>query len=102
MQLYEKFGRENEWIVSNQTKLSEYEKEWKEREQLIKNLDKNVSVMNKKVENFEKEMNKHEHYSRRNCLLVHGIVKTISTKMYIEISPADLDRTHRIGKKKAG
>ena len=46
--------------------------------------------------------------------MVHGIVETddevtddlvietVSTKMNIEISPADLDRTHRIGKKKPG
>ena len=70
--------------------------------------------MSKKVENLEKEIDKHEQYSRQNCLLVHGIVetddevtddlviKTISPKMKIEISPVDLDRTHRIGKKKAG
>ena len=70
--------------------------------------------MNKKVENPEKEIDKHEQCSRRNCLLVNGIaetddevtdnlvIETISTKMNIKISPADLDRTHRIGKKKAG
>ena len=46
--------------------------------------------------------------------MVHGIVETddevtddlvietISTKMSIEISPADLDRMHIIGKKKPG
>ena len=45
--------------------------------------------------------------------MVHGIVEaddevtddlvieTISTKMNIEISPVDLDQTHKIGKKKA-
>ena len=70
--------------------------------------------MNKKVENLEKEIDNHEQYYRQNGLLVHGIVETddevtdnlaietISTKMNIEISPADLNRTHRIGKKKAG
>ena len=96
------------------TKFDEYEKERKEREQIIKNLEENVSVMNKKVENLEKEIDKHDQYSHRNWLLVHGIVETddevtgdlvietISTKMNIEISPADLDRTFRIGKKKAG
>ena len=75
-------------------------------------MEENASVINKKVENLEKE-DKHEQYSRRNCLLVHGIVETddevtndlvtetISTKMNIEISPANLDRTHRTGKKKA-
>ena len=30
------------------------------------------------------------------------VIETIPTKMNIEISPADLDRTHRIGKKKPG
>ena len=70
--------------------------------------------MNKKAENLEKEIDKHEQYSRRNYLLVHGIVETddevmdglvietISTNMNIEISPADLDRTQRLGKKKPG
>ena len=66
-------------------------------------MEENVSAMNKKVENLEKEIDKLEQYSHRNCLLVHGIVETddevtddlvmetISTKMNIEISPADLD-----------
>ena len=70
--------------------------------------------MNKKVKNLEKEIDKHEQYSRRNCLLVHRIVETddevtddlvidtISPKMNIEISLANLDRTHRIGKKQPG
>ena len=84
-------------------------KERKEREQVIKNFEENVSVMNKKVENLEKELDKHEQYSRRNSVLVHGIAETddlvieaISTKRNIEISPADLHRTHRIGKKMPG
>ena len=70
--------------------------------------------MNKKVKNLEKEIDKHEQYSCRNCLLVHRIVETddevtddlvidtISPKMNIEISLANLDRTHRIGKKQPG
>ena len=104
----------NETVNFISTKFDKYEKERKEREQLIENLEENVSVMNKKVENLEKEIDKHEQYSRRNFLLIHGIaeaddevtndlvIETISMKMNIEISPADLDRTHRIGKKKAG
>ena len=58
----------NEAVNFISTKFDEYEKERKEREQIIKNLEENVSVMNKKV---EKEIDKHKHYSRRNCLLVH-------------------------------
>ena len=38
------------------TKIDEYEKESQEREQIIKNLEENVSVMNKKVESLQKEI----------------------------------------------
>ena len=33
-------------------------------------------VMSKKVENLEKEIEKHEQYSRQNCLVIHEIVET--------------------------
>ena len=46
----------NETINFIRTKFEEYEKERKEREQIIKNLEKKVSVTNKKVENLEKEI----------------------------------------------
>ena len=51
-----------------------------------------------------------EQYSRRNCLLLHGVrensnentddivVKTISENLDIDIQKEDLDRTHRVGK----
>ena len=51
-----------------------------------------------------------EQYSRRNCLLFHGlkesdgentdkiVIDTIRKEMTIDISEQDLDRTHRIGK----
>ena len=138
MLLYEKFGRENEWFQFTSsakdshikgelqlkdlneavnfvsTKFDEYEKERKEREQVTKNLEENVFVINKKVENLKKDIDKHEQYSHWNYLLVHQIVETddevmddlvtetTPMKMYTEISPADLDRTYRIGKKKPG
>ena len=85
------------------TKFEEYGKERKEREQIIKNVEGNISVINEQVENLGKEMSKYEQYSRQNCLLGHGIViETISMKMNIRISLAVLDETRRIGKKKAG
>ena len=104
----------NEAVNFISARFDKYEKKSKEREQVTKKLEENVSVMNKKAENLEKEIDKHEQYSRRNYLLVHGIVETddevmddlvietISTKMNIEISPADLDRMQRVGKKKPG
>ena len=93
----------NETVNFICTKFEEYGKERKEREQIIKNFEGNISVINEQVEDLGKEMNKYEQYSRQNCLLGHGIViETISMKMNIRISPAVLDGTRRIGKKKAG
>ena len=104
----------NETVNFICTEFDEYEKERKKKEQIMKKLDENMLVMNKKVQNLEIEIDKHEHYSRRNCLLVHGIVETddedtddlvietISKKVNIEISPVDLDQMHKIGKKKVG
>ena len=37
---------------------------------------RNVLVMSKKVENLEKGIEKHEQYSRQNCLVIHEIVET--------------------------
>ena len=83
--------------------LTSMRKKEKEEKKIIKNFEENVSVMSKKVENLEKEIDKHEQYSQQNCLLVYGmvetddevtaslVIKTISTKMNIEISPAYQD-----------
>ena len=53
----------NETVNFICTKFDEYGKERKGREQIIKNLEENVSVMSKKVQNLKKEIDKHEHYS---------------------------------------
>ena len=52
--------KQNETVNIICTKFDEYEKERKKREQIIKNLEVNASVMSKKVENIEKEIDKHE------------------------------------------
>ena len=53
-----------------------------------------------------------EQYSRRNCLVLHGvnesneentneiIIKTFSEEIGVEIKEDDLDRSHRLGKPK--
>ena len=63
------------------------------------------------VSNFaEQNVDRQEQYSRRNCLLIHGIkeernestddivVKFIQDDLQEEINFEDLDRTHRTGK----
>ena len=69
--------------------------------------------MNKKIEKMERLVDRQEHYSRRNCLLLRGItederentdelvLETLNEKMHINLTPSDLDRTHRIAQKMA-
>ena len=66
-------------------------------------------ILSSKVSKLEKQADQQEQYSRRKCLLVHGIkevrseatddiiIETISQNLDIDIAPHDLERSHRIG-----
>ena len=66
------------------------------------------------VYKLEHLVDRQEQYSRRNCLLVHGIAETndentdglvlkkINEKLDVEITENEIDRSHRIGRKKDG
>ena len=101
------------------SQFEEYEKERAEREKKIKelentvtNLNEKVSILNKQVGDLDQKIEKQEQYSRRNCLLIHGVpenkdentddlvVNIFKEEMDLEIFTDDLDRTHRIGKVK--
>ena len=70
--------------------------------------------MARRIDKLEYLVDRQEQYSRRNCLLVHGIadindentddlvLKTINEKLDIDITENEIDRSHRIGKKKDG
>ena len=70
--------------------------------------------MNATFDILEEVIDDQQQYSRRNCLLIHGIEEnegenvdelvqqTISNNLMIDdISISDIDRTHRIGNKKS-
>ena len=79
--------------------------------ELKKYVPKEVTYLRGKVDDITAEMDRQEQYSRRNCLLIHGLcgsknentdllaMEAIETKMNIKITD-DIDRTHRIGKSK--
>ena len=70
--------------------------------------------MAQRIDKFEHLVDLPEQYSRRNCLLVHGIaetidentddlvLQTINEKLDVEITKNEIDRSHRIGRKKNG
>ena len=97
-------------FISN--KFDDFERDRLEKEKNIKDLKKEVTYLRGKVNDITAETEREEQYSRRNCLLIHGIsenknentdvlaMEVTDNKMDIKITDNDIDRTHRIGKPK--
>ena len=95
-------------------RFDEYEKEKKEKDELIKNLLKDVNDMAGIIDNLSLGLDRQEQYSRRNCLLLHNIpetsnentddlvIKTINEELLEAITINEIDRSHRLGKSQAG
>ena len=93
-------------------KFEEYEKDKKEREKEIKDLKEEVEDLKNQLNEVDHMLDKQEQYSRRHCFLVHGVresanentdnlvISTIKENMDAELVEEDIDRTHRIGKKR--
>ena len=103
-------GDLSESIKFMSDKFDEFEKERQEQKKVIEELRGEVSSLNEKLNGFTEQVDRQEQYSRRNCLLIHGItegnqentddlaLEIFREKLDIELTQRDLDRTHRIGK----
>ena len=61
---------------------------------------------------MDRSLDRHEQYSRRNCLLIHGVkenkkedtdevvIEFFEKEMKEKLSANDIDRSHRLGKNK--
>ena len=86
----------------------------KEKERQISELKNEVKYLNEKVERMDRSLDRHEQYSRRNCLLIHGVkenekedtdevvIEFFEKEMEEKLSANDIDRSHRLGKKQTG
>ena len=93
-------------------KFDEYEKDRREKDAIIATLQNELKSASMKVEDLEKKMERQEQYSRRNCILIHGlkeemdestddrVLKLFREELNEDVLLADLDRTHRIEKKR--
>ena len=71
-----------------------------------------MNSLSTRIEKLEKLQDQQEQYSRRNCLLVHGIaeekeeitdkviINTLNETLDLDITLRDLQTTHRVGKPK--
>ena len=69
-----------------------------------------MSKINESIEELESKIDLQEQYSRRNCILTHGIAENkeentdqqaidfINDSLDIKINEIDIDRSHRIGR----
>ena len=72
-------------------------------------MTENVAELKQKVDDLSEVVEKQEQYSRRNCLLLHGIhekkqentdelcIKAINDNLDLDINNRDINRTHHIG-----
>ena len=76
-------------------------------------LKSKVVSLEKRVADMERVADAQEQYSRRNCLRISGIAETVNEKtddivlalaedLNVPLSPADIDRSHRVGKQSRG
>ena len=90
-------------------KFDAYEKERRENEKKIEELNGTVSKMNRRIEELENKIDRQEQYSRRNCILIHRITENkkentdqqainfMNDNLDIKIDELEIDRSHRIG-----
>ena len=69
-------------------------------------LKNDIKTLNEKVETMDKSLDRHEEYSRRNCLLIQDmikndkedtdevVIKIFQNKMQQKVSANDIDRSH--------
>ena len=92
----------------------EFEADRKKKEQEIAELKSTINSLNVRLDKADRALDCQEQYSRRNCLLIHGIdeenqentdevvINVLKKEMDEEITHQDIDRSHRLGNRKLG
>ena len=84
------------------------------KDEIIKNWWKRASLITQRIDKLNNSVDQQEQYLRLNCLLVHGtpeannenmdnlVLTTINEKLDPIITEKEIDRSHRIGRRKDG
>ena len=93
-------------------KFDDLEKEIKKKDEKINQLGKIIENLVEKLKSLSSDIDDLEQYSRRNCLILHGVnesndentdeilIKTFSEELGVEIKEDDLGRSHKVGNPK--
>ena len=88
----------NESIKFINEKFEEMEADRKEKERQILELKNEVKTLNEKVETVDWSLDCHKQYSRRNCLLIHGVKendKKDADEVAIEIFEKEIKKKYQ-------
>ena len=84
------------------------------KDEIIKKWWKRASLITQRIDKLNNSVDQQEQYLRLNCLLVHGtaeannenmdnlVLTTINEKLDPNIAEKEIDRSHRIGRRKDG
>ena len=84
------------------------------KDEIIKSWWKRASLITQRIDKLNNSVDQQEQYLRLNCLLVHGtteannenmdnlVLTTINEKLDPNIAEKEIDRSHRIGRRKDG
>ena len=99
----------NDAIKFINEKFEEFEADRREKEREIAELKSTINSLNVRLDKADRALDRQEQYSRRNCLLIHGIdeenqentdevvINVLKKEMDEEITHLDTDRSHRLG-----
>ena len=102
----------NDAIKFINEKFEEFEADRREKEREIAELKSIINSLNVKVDKADRALDRQEQYSRRSCLLIHGIdegnqentnevvINVLKKEMNEEITHLDIDRSHYLGNRK--
>ena len=96
-------------LTSSERNLKDHKKETEQQDEVIKELQVKGSFLHDHLENLETKADRRDKYSRRNCLLVHGVneykdgstdksvSQTFNVEINIDVKLEQIDQTHVIG-----
>ena len=99
----------NDAIKFINEKFEEFEADRREKEREIPELKSIINSLNVRIDKADRVLDRQEQYSRRNCLLIHGIdeenqentdevvIHILKKEIDEEIAHLDIDRSHRLG-----
>ena len=108
------YHRLKEYSEENRGAIHDLEVKVEESQKELRSLHQQIETQQNQLDILKKSANDQEQYSRRNCLRIFGIeekrnedpdrllIDVFKDRLQLDVSAADIERSHRVGKMKPG